>query len=182
MIIDQPSETLAETVLRDGREVTIRPLAEDDRARLLAFGAGLPEDDRLYLEDDLQSHEIITRLVNARAAENWRQIVALAGDQIVGYCAARQLAGWSSHVAEIQLLISAGWRHEGLGAQMAQAIFEAARELGAIKLIVETVEEQTFGRAIFERLGFRAEGALSAHVRDRQGQQRNLLLLAYHVC
>jgi RimJ/RimL family protein N-acetyltransferase len=180
-MIDQRSEAAAKTVLRDGSEVIIRRLSEDDRAALLAFGAALPDDDRLYLEDDLQSHEIITRLVNASAAENWRQIVALEGEQIIGYGAVRRLPGWSSHVVEIQLIIGASWRHEGLGTIMAQAIFDAARELGAAKVIIEMVEEQSFGRAIFERLGFRVEGMLSQHVRDRDGQQHNLLVLAYHV-
>jgi RimJ/RimL family protein N-acetyltransferase len=180
-MIDQRSEAFTKPMLRDGREVIIRRLGEDDRGALLAFALGLPEDDRLYLEDDLTSQEIIARLINAYAAENWRQIVALAGDAIVGYGAVRRLSGWSSHVADIQLIISAGWRRGGLGTAMAQAIFEAARELGAAKVIVEMVEEQTFGRAIFERLGFRVEGALSGHVRDRHGQQHNLLVLAYHV-
>ena len=180
-MIDQRSEAFSKTVLRDGRTVIIRRLFEGDRAALLAFGAGLPEDDRLYLEDDLQSLEIITRLVNAAAAENWRQIVALEGERIIGYGAVRRLPGWSSHVADIQLLISADWRGEGLGTIMAQAIFDAARELRAAKVIVEIVEEQSHGRAIFERLGFRVEGALSGHVRDRHGQQHNLLVLAYHV-
>jgi RimJ/RimL family protein N-acetyltransferase len=161
--------------------VIIRRLCEDDGAALLGFGAGLPEDDRQYLEDDLQSQEIITRLVNAHAAENWRQIVALDGERIVGYGAVRRLPGWSSHVADIQLLISADWRGVGLGTLMAQSIFDAARELGAAKVIVEMVEEQSFGRAIFERMGFRVEGVLSQHVRDRHGQQHNLLVLAYHV-
>ena len=178
---DQSGEALSKMVLRDGREVILRRLGEDDRTALLAFGVGLPEDDWLYLEDDLQSQEIITRLVNAYAAENWRQLVALAGDAIVAYGAVRRLNGWSSHVADIQLIISADLRREGLGTIMAQAIFDAARELGVAKVIVEMVEEQSFGRAIFERLGFRVEGMLSQHVRDRDGQQHNLLVLAYHV-
>ncbi|HJZ47883.1 MAG TPA: GNAT family N-acetyltransferase [Roseiflexaceae bacterium] len=180
-MLDQQTGAFSKTVLRDGSEVIIRRLFEDDRAALLAFGAGLPEDDRLYVEDDLESQEIITRLVNAHAAENWRQIVALHGERIVGYGAVRRLPGWSSHVADIQLIISADWRHKELGTNMAQAIFGAARELGAAKVIVEMVEEQSFGRAIFERLGFGVEGALSGHVRDRHGQQHNLLILAYHV-
>ena len=180
-MIDQRSQAVTKIALRDGREVIIRRLAEDDQEALLAFGSALPEDDRLYLEDDLQSPEIITRLVNAHAAENWRQIVAQVDGAIIGYGAVRRLHGWSSHVADIQLIIRAGWRHEGLGTAMAQAIFEAARELCAAKVIVEMVEAQSFGRSIFERLGFRVEGILSAHVRDRHGQQHNLLVLAYHV-
>src|SRR5215212_8916067 len=132
-MIDQCSEAAPKTVLRDGSGVIIRRLFEEDRAALLAFGAGLPEDDRLYLEDDFESQEIITRLVNAAAAENWRQIVALKDERIVGYGAVRRLPGWSSHVADIQLIISAELRRAGLGTVMAQAIFDAARDLGVAK-------------------------------------------------
>jgi len=110
-MLDQRSSEIPPTiVLRHGSNVIIRRLFEEDSAALLAFGARLPDDDRLYLEDDLQSQEIITRLVNAHAAENWRQIVALDGEQIVGYGAVRRLPGWSSHVADIHLTVSDGWR------------------------------------------------------------------------
>lgn len=172
---------LTQTALRDGRLVTIRPLDEGDYTALLAFGAALPQDDLLYLENDFQSPDIIRRLVNASAAENWRQIVAVSDGAIVGYSAVRRLAGWSSHVADIHLTVSSGWRRNGLGTAMAQAIFDAARDLGVNKVIVEMLERQNAGRAIFERLGFRVEGTLNQHARDRHGERHNLLILAYHV-
>ena len=103
------------------------------------------------------------------------------GDAIVGYSAVRRLPGWSNHVTDIILLIDAHWRRSGLGTALAQAIFETARDLGVNKVIVEMLEEQQAGRAIFERLGFCVEGQLSVHARDRHGQRRNLLILAYHV-
>jgi ribosomal protein S18 acetylase RimI-like enzyme len=165
----------------NGPVATIRPLGEDDRAALLAFGQALPQDDLLYLEDDFQSPEIIARLVNAYQAENWRQIVVEADGEIIGYSSVRRLHGWSSHVADIVLLVSPKCRRAGVGVALAQAIFNAARDLGASKVIVEMLEEQQAGRAIFERLGFRVEGTLSKHTRDRQGQFHNLLILSYHV-
>jgi len=167
--------------LPNGRAAAIRPLGEDDRAALLAFGQALPYDDLLYLEDDFQSPDIIARLVNAHQAENWRQIVVEADGEIIGYSSARRLPGWSSHVADIALLVSPKYRRVGVGVALAQAIFNAARDLGASKMIVEMLEEQQAGRAIFERLGFRVEGTLSKHTRDRQGQYHNLLILSYHV-
>jgi len=170
------------TLLRDSRTVLIRPLGEGDYAALLAFGAALPQDDLLYLENDFGNPDIIRRLVNASAAENWRQVVALADDgAIVGYSAVRRLSGWSSHVADIHLTVGDGWRRSGLGTALAQAIFDAARDLGVSKVIVEMMERQHAGRAIFERLGFRVEGTLSQHARDRHGERHNLLILAYHV-
>ena len=177
---DSPADA-STTTLRDGRAVTIRPLREDDYATLLAFGAALPQDDLLYLENDFQNPDIIRRLVNAAAAENWRQVVALADSAIVGYSAVRRLSGWSSHVADIHLTVGQGWRRSGLGTALAQAIFDSARDLGVSKVIVEMMERQNAGRAIFERLGFRIEGILSQHARDRHGQQHNLLILSYHV-
>ncbi|MBS1965714.1 MAG: N-acetyltransferase [Chloroflexi bacterium SZAS-1] len=175
------SVATSRATLRNGREATIRPLGEEDRAALLAFGQQLLQDDILYLEDDFQSNEIISRLVNAYQAENWRQVVAEADNQIIGYSSVRRLVGWSSHVADIVLLVSPDWRRSGVGVALAQAIFDAARSLGVQKIIVEMVEEQQSGRAIFERLGFNVEGALSRHTRDRQGNYHNLLILSYHI-
>lgn len=178
----QRIEAPAARKLRDGRCVTVRPLDEADGAGLLTFGRGLPVDDWQYLEDDLQRPEIITRLVNAHLAENWRQLVAVTGDhEIVGYAAVRRLPGWSSHVGAIQLIVSERWRRGGLGTALADAVFDAARELGVAKVIVEIMERQGAGVAIFERLGFHVEGSLSSHARDRLGNYHNLLVLAYHV-
>lgn len=168
--------------LRQGSTIVIRPLGEGDRQALLDFGRGLPQDDWLYLEDDLRNPDIITRLINAHQAENWRQIVAVDEQgAIAGYSAVRRLPGWSSHVADIQLIISEPWRRHGLGTALARSIFDAARDLGAAKVIVEILEEQTAGQAIFVRMGFHFEGRMSDHVRDRSGGRHNLVLLAYHV-
>ncbi len=180
-MIDEWAVAPPTTTLRSGRRITIRPLAEDDRAALLAFGEALPHDDWRYLEDDLRNPDIIARLVNAHAAENWRQFVAAADGAIAGYSAVRRLPGRSNHVADLRLIVSAGWRREGLGTALAQTLFSAARDLGAAKLIAELLETQVAGRGLLERLGFRIEGTLSAHAHDRYGRRHNLLILAYHL-
>src|SRR5262245_46487210 len=133
------------TVSCNDTDVEIRPLAEGDSAGLHAFGAALPANDILYLEDDYHSAELIARLVNASWAENWRQVVAVARGEIVGYSAVRRLPGWSSHVGDIRLIIRPDWRRLGLGTALAQAIFEAARHLGVDKLIVEILATQAGG-------------------------------------
>lgn len=181
MTIKQQTEASVASSLRDGGTTTIRPLEQDDRAALLAFGAGLPPDDWVYLEDDFQSPDLINRLVNAHAAENWRQLVAVVDGAIVGYSAARRLPGWSSHVADIRLLVDCHWRRKGLGTALARAIVDAACTLGADKVIVEVLEEQTASQEIFAGLGFHVEGSLGDHARDRQGRRHKLLIMAYHI-
>ncbi len=173
-------EKIAE--LRNNQVVTIRPLAEGDRTKLLEFGAALPQDDWLYLEDDLRNPDVIARLLNVRGAEHWRQIVAVGPDgSIAAYSSIAQLPGWSSHVANIKLLVAESWRRTGLGTRMAATIVEVARELGAAKLTVRMLEEQRTGQAIFGLLGFTVEGVLKNHARDRLGERRSLVIMSYLV-
>ena len=94
--------------LRDGRQVTMRPLEESDHEAMIAFGAALPEDDWLYLELDFHNPNTITRLVNAAAAENWRQVVAVADGMIVGYSDVRFLPAWKSSGADTHLELAEG--------------------------------------------------------------------------
>ncbi len=180
-MVELERELFAPSTLRDGRVVTIRPLDELDRPALLAFGRAMPQGDMLYLEDDLTSPETLARLLNARFAENWRQFVASAGDQIIGYGALRRLPCWSRHVAGINLIVSAGWRRYGLGTLLAQALADSAPDLQIDKLIVEMIETQLAGRAIFDRLGFQIEGTFSSHARDRQGRCHTLIVMAQRV-
>ena len=145
--------------LRDGRIVTIRPIQADDKMRLLYFGEALPQDDWLYLEHDLRSPEIVARLCNAASAEHWRQIVAVdADDRFAAYASVRMLAGRTSHVAIVKLVIADAYRRVGLGTAMGEVIFEEAKQLSAHKVVVEMLEAQKSGQAIFARLGFRIEG------------------------
>ena len=169
------------TVTALHQTVTIRSLEEGDHDALLAFGKTLPQDDWLYLRHDLQDPRIVARLATAHAAENWRQVVAIAGDAVVGYANVRRLPGWSEHVGDIHLSVSRDWRRSGVGTALATAIIDAATELGLAKIIVEVIEKQHAGQAIFERLGFKIEGLLKAHMRDHNGAAHNLVILSYHI-
>ena len=78
-------------------------------------------------------------------------------------------------------MISPAHRRRGLGALLAQSIIAAGGQLGVVKLVLEMVEEQSSGRQIFERLGFRQEGLLLDQARDQQGRLHNLLVLGYRL-
>ncbi len=168
--------------LKDGRQVHIRPLLEDDRDALAAFGMSLSKNDLLYLEDDFTNPEIIERLSNAVRAENWRQLVAVTDEgQIVAYAAALRMPGWSNHVADIRLIVTPSWRRSGLGMHLAQAIVESARELGVTKVSVDMLAAQTAGQAIFSRLGFAVEGQLVRHAIDRDGNLQDIVIMSAFV-
>jgi RimJ/RimL family protein N-acetyltransferase len=177
-MFERQLEPTTKAVLRDGRAIEIRPLDAQDSAALLEFGRALPSDDLLYTKDDFASQETIARLLNAQFAENWRQFIAVIDGAIVGYGAARRLPGWSSHVADIHVVVSASWRRLGVATALAQAIFDAARDLRADKLVAEMLEQQIAGQEICKRLGFRVEGTFNNHARDRHGQHHTLIVMA----
>ncbi len=176
------SETSPPITLRDGRVVTIRPLAASDKQALLDFGHSLPEDDWRYLQNDLRASETVTWLVNASDGERWRQVVAASDDgTIAAYSSARLMPGWSSHVADLQLLVGQRWRNVGVGRSLARGLVDAARAMGAGKLQVSMIQEQRYGFEIFGRMGFAQEGTLLNHTRDRDGQRHHLVVMALHV-
>jgi RimJ/RimL family protein N-acetyltransferase len=136
----------------------------------------------MYLEDDFTHPEIIARLANASYAENWRQIVAATDSgEIVGYTAALRMPGWSNHVANIRLIVQPSYRRSGLGMQLAQAIVDAARDLGATKVTVDMLAALTAGQAIFSRLGFAVEGQLARHAIDRDGNLHDIVIMSAFV-
>jgi RimJ/RimL family protein N-acetyltransferase len=164
----------------------IRRLREDDLQALLAFGAALPKDDWLYLDIDLQSEATIVRLINAVEARNWRQFVAVVGEDlgggdIVGYANVRQLPGWKRHVGDIALVVREDYRRGGVGTALASAVLEGGAELSLHKLVVEVVEEQVAGQLIFKRVGFRREGLLIDQAVDYLDNPRNLVVLGYQL-
>jgi RimJ/RimL family protein N-acetyltransferase len=178
---DQPGRRVRDVVEPPPVQPQIRKLVEDDLPALLAFGTALPKDDWLYLDIDLHTEATIVRLINAVEARNWRQFVAVIGDEIVGYASVRQLPGWKRHVGDIALVVRANNRRRGIGTALTEAAIDAGRELSLRKLIVEIVEEHYGAQHIFVRLGFRCEGLLDNYAIDYLDRPRNLMLLSYEL-
>lgn len=174
-------DKLRSVTTKDGRRLVIRKLCEADRDALLVFGAHLPKDDWLYLDVELQTPSTITRLVNAVEARNWRQVVAVDGDVIVGYANVRQLPGWKRHVGDIALVVRDDYRRHGIGAALGGAVLDSAAAMSLTKLIVEVVQDATGGQLIFKRLGFHQEGLFVDHAIDYLGNPRDIVQLSYQV-
>ena len=85
----------------------------------------------------------------------------------------------SDHVGEVRLVVDPECRRQRLGRRLArQAVLDAA-DMQLRKLVVEVVAEQDRAVAMFEALGFRAEGMLRDHVRDRDGRVHDLFVLGH---
>ena len=156
--------------------MVIRRLEEGDEEATRRFFACVPEADQRFFKEDVLERGAVERWV---ADARVRRLVAIADDGTVrGYAAVVPGVGWSKHVAELHVIVDPEQRREGLGTQLVWKALELTRELDLGKLVVEVVAEQESAVAMFERLGFYREAVLPGHVRDRDGAEHDLVLLA----
>lgn len=175
-------EATNRTVLRGGQQVTIRPLAAADAQPLHRFFLALPEEDRLFLEDDVTKPAFVQQLLAEQEAGRAFPMVAEAGGEIVGYGVLyRPLFGWSTHVGRVRMAVARSFQRQGLGTAILRELVRKAQGLALDKLVAEVVEDQVGALRAFERLGFHREATLANHVRDLSGKKRDLVILANDV-
>ena len=88
---------------------------------------------------------------------------------------------WTRHVGELRLVVHPAHRRRRLGSVLARWALLQAAERGLRKLTVEIVAEQEAAEALFRNLGFQPEAVLVDQIRDREGEFRDLLLLAHQL-
>jgi RimJ/RimL family protein N-acetyltransferase len=151
-----------------------------DADALHGFFCRIPEEDLLFLRRDVTDREVIESWALDVAAGQTFTLLAEAGGRVVGEASVhRSRAPWSAHVGEIRVVVDAGHRRLGLGSALVQAIFLEALRRGIEKIVAEMTPDQTAAIAVFQKLGFRPEGLFRAHVRDRAGARRDLIVMAH---
>jgi L-amino acid N-acyltransferase YncA len=156
----------------------VRAPALEDLDALMDFFERIPESERTFFKE---------RVLDRATVEGWlasdtgRRGIATEAGRVAGYVAVIRLSGWSDHVGELRLVVDPEARGRGLGRDLARWALLQAVDCGLGKLVVEVVAEQDGAVAMFQALGFHAEGLLRDHVRDRNGELRDLVLLAHPV-
>jgi L-amino acid N-acyltransferase YncA len=155
----------------------IRALEPGDKAAVEAFVERIPEGDRTSFKEDVDDPAV---------RESWTRpegtrLLAVEDGTVLGYVAVVPMQGWSSHVAEVRVIVDPETRGRGIGRALAQRAVLEALELGLTKLVVEVVADQDATVGMFRSLGFDPEALLKDHVRDRNGELRDLIVLAHSV-
>jgi ribosomal protein S18 acetylase RimI-like enzyme len=156
--------------------MSVVPLAPEHCDALLRFFRDLPEGDRTFFKEEVTDPETVRAWTTG--GNRW---VAVDGDDVRGYVAVLRLPGWSDHVGEVRLVVAPAARGSGLGRELARHALVEGVQAGLTKLVVEVVAEQGAALALFTALGFSGEALLRDHIRDRDGQLRDLMVLAHHV-
>ena len=100
-------------------------------------------------------------------AEDAVVLVAEAGGVPVGQLGLH-LAPYG--VADLGMLVAAGWRGRGVGTALLAEAVRRARAAGAHKIALQVWPHNTAAIALYERFGFQREGYLGRHYRRRSGE------------
>src|SRR5581483_5446726 len=123
--------------MRSAPTVLVRTLAREDDAAFSRFVARVPEGERRFLKERLD--DAVEAFATFLEDRNARRLVALDAGEIVGMAGAFRNAGWSAHVAELRVLVSATHRRRGVGRALARAALIEALNLGCSIAYVEVV-------------------------------------------
>lgn len=164
--------------LKDGSEILIREMREDDVDRSFAFFTALPEEDRAYLRVDVTKREVLQQRIQEMVAGRTLRLVAVAGDKIVADGALDlPTHGWTKHVAELRLIVAGPFQRKGLGMLMARELYALAASNKVEEVIVEIMSPQVEALTIFKNLGFHQEAILRDYVKDVGGKKHDLVLM-----
>lgn len=171
-----------EISLRDGTQVLLRPMQEEDLERSQVFFLRLPEADRLRLRMDLTERENVRiHMAATDAQEHWR-LVALRGDAIVGEATLyRPRYGWMRHTGEIRCIVARELQGRGLGGRLLNELFQEATRRGVERLYAEVTPDDAAAIRILERLGFCRELTLHDRRRTAAGALQDVLVMTTHI-
>ena len=168
--------------LEDGHAVELRLITPQDRDAILAFAAGLPERDLLFLRVDITKPQAVDHWLANVASGATLTLGAFDKARLIGYATVdTNPARWTRRMGELRLNVGPDHRSKGLGRQLSSKIFDIARSMGLKKLTAHMTPGQQGAQAAFQRLGFVAEALLADCVEDRQGNLHDLIIMSYDV-
>jgi N-acetylglutamate synthase-like GNAT family acetyltransferase len=159
--------------LRDGTEVTLRNLKEDDIDQSFDFFKALSESDRLYLRVDVTQKELVGKRIKDMRRNNISRIIALTSGKIIADGALEQ----EDHIGELRLIVANDYRRKGLGMLMANELYSLAAKKGIDEIVVKIMKPQKDAQCIFHRLGFHHDVILPSSVYDINHHKQDLIIM-----
>jgi RimJ/RimL family protein N-acetyltransferase len=80
-------------------------------------------------------------------------------------------------VADLGMLVAAGWRGRGVGTALLAEAIDRARKAGAHKIALQVWPDNAAAIALYERFGFEREGHLRRHYRRRSGELWDAIIM-----
>ncbi len=164
--------------LRDGCQVMIRGLREDDADAVFAFFARLPKEDRKYLRVDVTKFESLTHRYGDVKNNRACRLVAVVEDEVVADGALELKGhGWGENVGEIRLIVAKSFQRLGLGTLLARELYFLAAEHKVERIVARLMKPQVGAHRIMNRLGFQEEFCIPNQIKDQDGNWQDLIIM-----
>jgi RimJ/RimL family protein N-acetyltransferase len=139
----------------------VRPALPADADALVDLGRAVAGENDLWLTYDRSRGDERRNVKSVRRDPNVAVFVAEAPDGVVGRLSiARDRGPYSSHVAELGLMVAANSRRRGIGTALMEDAVKWARGSGITKLELTVFPHNEPAISLYRKLGFREEGLL----------------------
>ena len=166
--------------LRDKLKVDFRPLKKEDKEILWDFFQAVPDDDRLFLKDDVFHKEVIESWCNNINYESVFPLLAIHEGKIIGDASLHlQQRTWMRHIARIRVVIHPNYRHKGLATALVGELMDLAKKTDLEILDAEFIAEQESAISAFLKLGFKKLAQMEQHVIDIAGKPHDFVIMAF---
>lgn len=154
-------------------------LTAEDADAVLEFFFELTAEERTFFWDDLTDPSVVARWVG----DPRRSPMCIVEDgRVAAFAALVPQTEWSSHVAELVLVVAERARRRGHGRMLAQSMLIGALRRDFTKVTVQVAADQPGAIAMFQGIGFQAEALLRDHLREPDsGRMRDLVILSHLV-
>ena len=171
-----------EGVLKDGTRVILRPLAKEDREKLLDFFRRVNEQDLMFLRSDVRDPAVIEDWVSHIDYRRVYPLLAEVEGRIVGDATLHmRKVGWKRHLGNVRVVVADDFQNRGLGTLLVNEIVELAAEFGLEKLVAELNLQSQSALALFKRAGFSVKAVFEDLVQDQAGNRGDLVVMVCDV-
>jgi acetyltransferase len=167
-----PWQYVSSWTMRDGTQVTIRPIRSEDEPMMVKFHATLSDRTvylRYFTSLSLSRRAAHERLVHVCTVDYELEMVLVAehkdpqtGEpQILAVARLNQLSSdHPNREAEVAALVSDRYQHQGLGTELLRRLIQIARDKKIDRLVAEMLWDNLTIQAVFKNLGFKLRSPL----------------------
>jgi hypothetical protein len=102
--------------LKDGTQVTLRPMTASDEEALFRFFQDLPDETLIFIRHDVKERRVIQEWAQRLDHNRVLPLLGLVGDEIVADVTLHRVPhGWKRHIGRVRVVVgtaykSSGWR------------------------------------------------------------------------
>lgn len=168
--------------LSDGRDITIRPLREDDLKALHAFFLNVSESVRMLFKQRVVDLKVLRGWCKEIDHDRILPLLAWRGNKVIAYAALHQkLGGWKRHIGNLRLAMDMDHRRKEIAVIMLGELVEIARHCGLEKLQAEIMGDHKLTRRSLAELGFSELLVLPDYAKDIHANTHDYVLMGRHL-